>query len=181
MKDRTCSWDDCEAPWVSRGLCGHHYGKAYRAGTLESFKRPGAPTLSNVDIEAKTGDCSVHGTRIRLRLRTRPSGTVTVSCGNCARGKRTRKPRARKGHSRIWYEYGISGEEASIRMQAQGGLCLLCGEPMQVPMIDHCHKTGEVRGILCGRCNAGLGFFRDNPEALMRASKYVRRYLRAAA
>ena len=39
--------------------------------------------------------------------------------------------------------------------------------------IDHNHKTNKVRGLLCGNCNAGLGFFQDNPTLLRRAIKYL--------
>lgn len=72
--------------------------------------------------------------------------------------------------------YGVSEEEIRIRFEAQQGLCLICSDPLVKPMIDHDHDGGQVRGILCLRCNAGLGFFRDNADALMRAAKYVRRY-----
>lgn len=43
------------------------------------------------------------------------------------------------------------------------------------PHIDHDHATGEFRGILCGRCNQGLGLFRDNPASLRRAAQFIER------
>lgn len=39
--------------------------------------------------------------------------------------------------------------------------------------IDHCHKTDIVRGLLCGSCNKGLGFFKDSPNLLYKASDYL--------
>lgn len=50
--------------------------------------------------------------------------------------------------------------------------CDLCGEvgPLHV---DHCHKTGAVRGVLCHLCNTGLGSFRDSPTLLARAINYL--------
>ena len=42
-------------------------------------------------------------------------------------------------------------------------------------MIDHDHETGKERGLICGHCNTGLGFFRDNPKALRSAASYLLR------
>ncbi len=39
--------------------------------------------------------------------------------------------------------------------------------------IDHCHETGNVRGVLCTKCNSGLGQFKDNTEILLNAIKYL--------
>jgi hypothetical protein len=81
------------------------------------------------------------------------------------------------------YTFGLSIEEVDSLIEAQGNACKLCrgdlGESWQV---DHDHaccpskiKTcGKcVRGVLCRRCNIGLGHFRDNPELLIAASLYV--------
>jgi len=39
--------------------------------------------------------------------------------------------------------------------------------------VDHCHTTGEVRGLLCNRCNTGIGQFKDNPNILRSAARYL--------
>ena len=51
-------------------------------------------------------------------------------------------------------------------------LCCICGEKQEL-VIDHDHRTGKVRGLLCGSCNKGLGFFKDNKKYLNSAIKYL--------
>lgn len=50
--------------------------------------------------------------------------------------------------------------------------CLICGSDKRL-VLDHDHKTGQVRGRLCGTCNSGLGMFRDSPELLVSAIEYL--------
>ena len=58
---------------------------------------------------------------------------------------------------------------------AQEEACAICGYPQfsEDLSIDHCHETGEVRGLLCKHCNLGLGHFRDDPERLKAAIDYL--------
>ena len=42
--------------------------------------------------------------------------------------------------------------------------------------VDHCHKTGKIRGLLCNRHNQGIGYMNDSPELLMKAAKYIESY-----
>lgn len=53
--------------------------------------------------------------------------------------------------------------------------CTICGDDGDL-VVDHDHKTNKIRGILCNRCNKGLGLFRDNPDFL----EYARIYLLAS-
>jgi len=85
-------------------------------------------------------------------------------------------------HSRK--RYGITRPEAQQMLDDQGGVCAICSSPLAFQgvrnqcskhgaNVDHCHKTGEVRGILCGHCNRGLGLFFDDPELLSKAISYI--------
>jgi hypothetical protein len=51
--------------------------------------------------------------------------------------------------------------------------CAICGLPNPKPKIDHDHITAKVRGVLCHKCNLGLGYFNDNPNMLRRAAEYL--------
>lgn len=73
-------------------------------------------------------------------------------------------------------KYGITFEELNEMQEMQGQRCALCRDEFSNEVrthIDHDHGNGRVRGLLCPRCNRGLGQFRDDPELLRRAAAYV--------
>ncbi len=60
---------------------------------------------------------------------------------------------------------------------SQGNTCAVCVQVgVERRHVDHDHRTGEVRGILCVNCNGGLGQFRDDPAVLRRAADYLDRH-----
>lgn len=70
--------------------------------------------------------------------------------------------------------YGISVDKFEEMLKAQSGNCALCFEPLlQDKNLDHDHKTGEIRGILHGRCNRLLAFAQDSISKLNAAIKYL--------
>jgi hypothetical protein len=70
--------------------------------------------------------------------------------------------------------YGISVETLKTMIAEAKGLCTLCKrKPYKQLVIDHCHNTTKVRGLLCEKCNQGLGLFDDNPEFLRAAAAYL--------
>lgn len=74
--------------------------------------------------------------------------------------------------------YGLTVKQYELMLVGQGDCCALCGsaDPEHWSgqfQVDHCHKTGRVRGLLCARCNGGLGLLGDSPEILRRAALYV--------
>lgn len=66
--------------------------------------------------------------------------------------------------------YGVGEEEL---LAEQAGVCAICRRP-DPEHLDHDHRTGWVRGILCFNCNGGLGQFKDNADVLARAITYLR-------
>ena len=80
-----------------------------------------------------------------------------------ARGKRIRS-------------YGLQVNEFNAMMRDQDGKCYICGgDNGHIALsIDHDHKTGRVRGLLCNKCNRALGLFNDNLETLLKAVDYLR-------
>ena len=86
-----------------------------------------------------------------------------------------RKCRSEQRHAqRLKANYDITPAEVEQRLKQQGHACAICREPFEdAPMVDHDHKTGNVRGLLCHHCNTGIGLMRDDPKLLYRAAKYI--------
>lgn len=75
------------------------------------------------------------------------------------------------------YTYGLTEAQWYEMERQQGGVCAICLKP-QTPKkllcVDHDHKTGKVRALLCGKCNGGIGFFNDDVEVMAKAIEYLR-------
>jgi hypothetical protein len=71
------------------------------------------------------------------------------------------------------------GETEYIQMyEEQGGECAICGVLLDRhgADVDHCHIYNLVRGLLCRRCNLGIGLFKDDVKALRKAADYVEKW-----
>ena len=95
--------------------------------------------------------------------------------------RRTRKEWTRNYDLKRFY--GITIEQFEEMKQAQDGKCAICKttEPKgrhNVFAVDHCHKTGKVRGLLCNKCNVGLGSFCDNIDSLKEAIEYLKKTIK---
>jgi hypothetical protein len=72
------------------------------------------------------------------------------------------------------HKYGLTAEQFDQMVQDQGGACRICGiVPTGVLHIDHDHETGKIRGLLCGKCNKGIGLLGDDHKRLLRAALYL--------
>lgn len=69
--------------------------------------------------------------------------------------------------------YGISEEEFVALKKSQKGRCAICDRRPKKFHVDHNHRTGEVRGLLCPKCNLGLGLFDESPAHLLLAVAYL--------
>jgi len=74
-------------------------------------------------------------------------------------------------------KYGINIEIFNKMLEKHNFKCKICGKEHseEKPLhIDHCHKTKKIRGLLCNKCNTGLGFFQDNTNLMKKAIKYLK-------
>lgn len=83
-----------------------------------------------------------------------------------------------KKRQRIKKAYGLSLEEFESMLKKQNNSCAICGfkddgNKSFFPFVDHCHSSDIVRGLLCSKCNFGLGNFNDDIQLLKNAIKYL--------
>lgn len=79
--------------------------------------------------------------------------------------------------------YGITLEDYTEMLAWQGGVCAICLLPetqrkgpdggAKALAVDHCHTTGNIRSLLCGRCNTALGMFGESADRLRAAARYL--------
>lgn len=141
--------------------------------TKGSIKEPYKRSCKRCDVSFITKDprkvfccnrcASAYGSmRIYMNKRARPDGWYeTVDRKNSLR--------------RL---YGITLEEYDLMFSNQGGRCAICmkhqDEFKKKLHVDHCHTTGKVRGLLCQKCNQGIGLFNDDKDLLIKASEYLK-------
>jgi len=88
---------------------------------------------------------------------------------------------AKKGHKTSRFRlYGITPEQYDMMYQKQAGCCAICGihqsELKKALGVDHNHTTKQVRGLLCFKCNLGIGYFSDKIIFVSHALSYLKEY-----
>lgn len=79
-------------------------------------------------------------------------------------------------HGNFMKKYGLSAAEVDAMKVAQQFKCAVCKSDMRPLNLDHDHRTGKIREMLCSPCNRGLGHFGDSPQLLSEAIKYLIRH-----
>ena len=108
--------------------------------------------------------------------------------GKTSTGKATRKVNRETYYSRHktrllaktkYRKHGIDQEQYDNMLAKQNGVCAICKKPENKKntkklSIDHYHKTNKIRGLLCNKCNTGIGLLMDDPKILMAAVAYLK-------
>ena len=187
---KTCSFTDCAHVARCKGFCAGHYAQVQRGEEMHPLKRhlPYPPcAIEGCDQQSYLRSeqiCSRHYFRRYRGFPLEPDDRPCDNCGQTFTPTMTR-PNVRycsrkcKGETtKLQAAYGFTGVELRRMLAAQDGHCAICPTPIEPGVstcVDHCHTTGAVRGVLCGHCNSGLGYFRDNPEYLASAISYLGR------
>lgn len=75
-------------------------------------------------------------------------------------------------------KYGLTIVQYEQMVSDQRSRCACCGAKPRKLVVDHCHKLGAVRALLCSKCNAGIGFFDEDASKLEMAITYIKRHKR---
>jgi hypothetical protein len=160
-----CSEKGCGQPHQARGLCYNHWKSQARKQQRAQAK------------EREPRNCGFCAAPIPpTKIRRGPVSYCNRACKDKARIANGQNATA----ARKWYlkeRYGLTPEQVDD-LAAAG--CAICTTQVwngrhARPHVDHDHETGKVRGILCSECNTGLGKFKDNPELLRAALRYLER------
>jgi hypothetical protein len=126
--------------------------------------------------------------KLRIANTKYPKEDGVLRCGRCKEYKplsEFSKGRSKGGSGwyckdcareyNLKYKYGLSKEKYEKMYNEQGGKCLICQNHFDVLYTDHRHG-GDVRGLLCSKCNTAIGLLGDDPAIIARASEYLKRY-----
>ncbi len=144
--------------------------KAYMKEYQKTYKKPPKTPEQREEINRKRRER--YATDLEHREKTKLNARMK------------RNPQLKRSY-RLKTEFGITSEQFEEILAKQGGGCAICGakqtnvttrkEKIEKRLyVDHDHVTGKVRGILCHRCNFGLGQFLDNIELLAKAIEYLK-------
>ena len=198
MQRGICTVDGCDRPHKARGWCNSHYGR-FKRGTevdvaLEKRDRnkPSCCIEEGCDSPVKAkGLCKKHyQALLRYGFVKRPDRKkpTRVCCITGCEGIVYCQDRCHAHYMklRVYRQHNLTEQDYSQLLAQQNGVCKICQSPETATngrstkvkdlAIDHDHKTGKVRGLLCSKCNRALGLFADNITRMKSAIKYLTPY-----
>lgn len=181
MIARECLLAECDVMFMpkrrdQRYCCGRHASKGWRLEqgkadpqtrncseptcgkpfhTYRAWQRFCSPTCADTFKRTDPELTERHRTKMRTRYHTDPTVKVRTRLGR----------------------YGLTVEQYEAIFESQESACAICHSPDPRGdhwHVDHDHNTGRVRGVLCARCNVGIGHFGEDPERLLAAIHYLR-------
>ncbi len=162
-----CTVDECLRPLLARGLCEMHYGRWRRGtgvGPAVLLRTPGDPDAT----EKACTSCGVVKPLTDFYAEKRNANGRMSQCKACVGAK--------VKSSRLLRKYGLTEADWQAMAKAQRGRCGCCGEIPASLVVDHCHRGGQVRALLCDRCNRLLGVVDDDQALLQKAIRFLRRH-----
>lgn len=129
---------------------------------------------------------SKFGVRSWINIDGSKTSTRRSKCRSCTNQDNLiryyQKSSTKEAHRRASYKYrlklyGLTIEKYEEMIQQQDGNCAICNRrPGTSLHVDHCHKTGKIRELLCNSCNTAMGSLRENPEIIRSMLKYIAKH-----
>lgn len=151
----------------ARGFCSYCYQRQLESGELSA-----RPRNEYTEEEIKCYSCGLWKPYAKFKLNKSNKTGREYMCALC---------------SKLWERYSLTFLEYMKILEDQLNACDICKTPFDediTPFVDHNHSCCStrscgicVRGLLCSKCNTGIGAFLDNPDLLSNASTYLRKYL----
>lgn len=137
--------------------------KSCMANYLSS--RDNKPVYDGKKIQCST--CQIEKSKSHFYPDRRQKHGLRPQCKRCNRDTALKR------------EFGITLRQYEAVLHSQGSACGICQTDKPggtgTFAVDHCHGSGEVRGLLCSNCNTALGLFKDSEESLLKAIIYLRK------
>lgn len=176
----TCIVINCKKVQKVRKMCGMHYARIRRGGSLSKPER--CTWKEDLIKQGKSWcpKCQNIQTISRFNKNKNTKFGIACYCKPCSKNRNKRKYDSEYHRSyNLKKNHNITSEEYNKMFVKQNKLCGICQKDLTILKknnvhLDHCHKTGKIRGILCLNCNFGLGSFKDNEEFLEKAIQYLK-------
>lgn len=174
---RECTFDGCNNAAKARGLCWGHRGQERQGYPLAPLRRR-RPTSTHAARDEhgrkRCYACETWKPTTEFSVLRGMADGLYIECRDCAK------------HSGRLRRFNVTPEQHAAMLRSQGGRCAICrmlpdgGRELAVDHDHNCcpdsaRSCGKcVRGLLCQRCNTGIGSLRDDPDLLTAAAEYVR-------
>lgn len=176
-----CKDEECSRSAISKGYCDKHYRRVKKYGNSKTvYKYIDKPCLDDEcnNNAISKGYCDKHYRRFKKTGTSKSSQKRQICQIDGCKNKHLAK-------SLCYTHYWMNAkkinidDKANLLIKNHKGFCDICGTNKsgyagKKLAIDHDHRTGIVRGMLCQKCNIGLGNFNDDPEIMLKAVKYLK-------
>lgn len=181
---RICSVEGCSTPSRRRGWCHRHYNRWYKYGDPLAPLKPRSDLVDPTERTCRTCGVTKPGDEFSWTRHGKPRR----DCKRCSSAKSIvwrDANREKVLNAHFLRTYGITLDEYNKLLAEQGGVCAICGRGPEVSptkrgqgrsgrlVVDHCHETGRIRGLLCTWCNKALGNLEDDPARFRAALRYL--------
>lgn len=182
--EKFCIFDGCDRKFDSRGYCSTHAKMARDGLPLRPLRKRRRPhEMGNCEYPGcyraykSGGYCGAHYVQYKRGKGMKDVQVFRYECSveGCDKGHSSKGYCA--DHYRIYNTFKLKPEDYEKVNEQQGGVCAICKNKCLTGYrlsVDHDHKTNLFRGLLCGKCNKGIGMFDDNVKLLESAISYLK-------